>query len=402
MQLGGHPVAVRDEEIGVDRREPVEDVTRILSGYHALIGARVFEHSILERMAAVATVPVVNMLSGHSHPLQALADALTMQQALGSIAGKVVAWIGDYTNVARSLGEICARLDAHVRFACPQGYGPDDAELQRLQLLGTAGVTSEPTAEQAVDGAHAVHSDTWVSMGDEIQADTRRRAFEGFTVTGELMRRAAANAVFLHCLPANPRPGGRRRRHRRPTQPGHRPGAQPDAHGSGLADVPVAARPDGRPLTNKVRRQAAIARLVSHREVANQARLVELLAAEGIHATQATVSRDLDDLGAVKVRAPGGTTAYALPELEPDRLAPLDQLRRVMGDWVADISWSGNLVVMRTPPGCAHVVGSALDRSGLDGLLGTVAGDDTLLCVADEDTTGRALAADLAHLAGRA
>jgi transcriptional regulator of arginine metabolism len=92
---------------------------------------------------------------------------------------------------------------------------------------------------------------------------------------------------------------------------------------------------------------------------------------------------------------------YAVPELAPDRLAPIDQLRRVMGEWVADISWSGNLVVVRTPPGCAHVVGSALDRSGLVGLLGTVAGDDTLLCVAAEDTTGPELARSLAELAGR-
>ena len=153
-------------------------------------------------------------------------------------------------------------------------------------------------------------------------------------------------------------------------------------------------------MTSKVQRQQTIARLVAHHDVANQSRLVELLAAEGISATQATVSRDLDDLGAVKVRAPGGSTVYALPELEPDRLAPVDQLRRVLGDWVADIASSGNLVIVRTPPGCAHVVASALDRSGLEGLLGTVAGDDTLLCVADEATTGAALAASLAKLAG--
>jgi transcriptional regulator of arginine metabolism len=150
-----------------------------------------------------------------------------------------------------------------------------------------------------------------------------------------------------------------------------------------------------------VQRQQAITRIVAQADIANQSQLIELLAGEGIAATQATVSRDLEDLGAVKVRAPGGATVYAVPELAPDRLAPIDQLRRVMGEWVADISWSGNLVVVRTPPGCAHVVGSALDRSGLVGLLGTVAGDDTLLCVAAEDTTGPELARSLAELAGR-
>ncbi len=95
------------------------------------------------------------------------------------------------------------------------------------------------------------------------------------------------------------------------------------------------------------------------------------------------MSRDLDELGAIKVRVPGGQSVYALPEIETDRLVPFEQLRRVLGEWVAEVGSSGNLVVLRTPPGCAHVVASALDRSGIDGLLGTVAGDDTLLCVAE-------------------
>ncbi len=134
--------------------------------------------------------------------------------------------------------------------------------------------------------------------------------------------------------------------------------------------------------------------------VTNQPQLVDLLALEGIAATQATVSRDLEDLGAVKVRVPGGETVYAIPEFEPARLAPEDQLRRVLGEWVAEVKRSGNLVILRTPPGCAHVVASALDRSGMDGLLGTVAGDDTLLCVAEESMGGEALASRLCDVAG--
>lgn len=151
---------------------------------------------------------------------------------------------------------------------------------------------------------------------------------------------------------------------------------------------------------SKVQRQQAIARLIEHHVVTNQPQLVELLADEGIAATQATVSRDLDDLGAIKVRVPGGATAYAVPEFVPERVAPLDQLRRVMGEWVAEVTHSGHLVIVRTPPGCAHVVASALDRSGLDGLLGTVAGDDTMLCVATEAVGGAQLAAGLRDLAG--
>lgn len=153
-------------------------------------------------------------------------------------------------------------------------------------------------------------------------------------------------------------------------------------------------------MSSKVQRQQAIAKLVAHCAVTNQPQLVELLADEGIAATQATVSRDLEDLGAVKVRVPGGETVYAIPEYEPARIAPEDQLRRVMGEWVAEVKVSLNIVILRTPPGCAHVVASALDRSGMSGLLGTVAGDDTLMCVAEEGIGGDALAGRLRDLAG--
>lgn len=153
-------------------------------------------------------------------------------------------------------------------------------------------------------------------------------------------------------------------------------------------------------MSTKVARQAAIARIIGQRPVSSQPQLVELLQSEGINATQATVSRDLEDLGAVKVRVPGGETVYALPELEPQRVAPHEQLRRVMGEWVAEVQVSANLVVVRTPPGCAHVVASALDRSGLPGVLGTVAGDDTMLVVADEVVGGAELANRLRQLAG--
>jgi transcriptional regulator of arginine metabolism len=153
-------------------------------------------------------------------------------------------------------------------------------------------------------------------------------------------------------------------------------------------------------VSAKQQRQQAIARLIGQQRVANQPQLLDLLAAAGITATQATVSRDLEELGAIKVRAPGGQSVYALPELETERVVPFEQLRRVLGEWVGEVAVSANLVVLRTPPGCAHVVASALDRSGLDGLLGTVAGDDTLLCVADPVTTGESLAERLRALAG--
>ena len=152
-------------------------------------------------------------------------------------------------------------------------------------------------------------------------------------------------------------------------------------------------------MTTKVQRQQTIARLVGEHGVTSQPELIELLAGEGIEATQATVSRDLDDIGAVKVRVPSGNSVYAIPEFAPDRVAPVDHLRRVMGEWVAEVVYSANIVVLRTPPGCAHVVASALDRSRVDGMIGTVAGDDTLLCVSAE-ADGADLANRLKALAG--
>jgi transcriptional regulator of arginine metabolism len=153
-------------------------------------------------------------------------------------------------------------------------------------------------------------------------------------------------------------------------------------------------------MTTKQQRQRIIVGLIGSRHVSSQPELRRLLASEGVQATQATISRDLDELGAVKIRVSGSESAYAIPDYEPARVAPGDQLRRVMGEWVAEVTHSGPLVIVRTPPGCAHVVASALDRAGDPDLLGTVAGDDTILCVASERLGGRDLAARLRTLAG--
>lgn len=153
-------------------------------------------------------------------------------------------------------------------------------------------------------------------------------------------------------------------------------------------------------MSTKQQRQQLISRLIGQQNISSQPQLQELLKDQGIEATQATISRDLEELGAVKIRVAGGDTVYAIAEYAPARIAPSDQLRRVMAEWVAEVTSSGNLVVVRTPPGCAHVVASALDRSGLVGLLGTVAGDDTILCVATEHVGGPGLAEQLRSLSG--
>jgi transcriptional regulator of arginine metabolism len=149
----------------------------------------------------------------------------------------------------------------------------------------------------------------------------------------------------------------------------------------------------------KPQRQHRIARYLEEQVISSQVQLVELLATDGVVATQATVSRDLEDLGAVKVRIPGGQMAYAIPEHPKDRVTPEENLRRVLGEYLVDTAASGNLVVLHTPPGSAHVVASAVDRASAVDVVGTVAGDDTVLVVCDEDEGAKKVAARLAKLA---
>jgi ornithine carbamoyltransferase len=203
VQLGGHPVYTEGDHIGLDKREPVADVAQVMAGYHAVLAARVMRHDVLERMAAASSVPVVNLLSDRSHPMQALADVLTMRQAIGPLARRTVAWLGDYNNVARSLGEACSMLGMHVRFGCPHGYGPDEAERERLQHLGAATVVAFQRPEETVVGADAVHTDVWTSMGQEAERDARVAAFAGWMVTEELMAAAGRHSLFFHCMPVH-------------------------------------------------------------------------------------------------------------------------------------------------------------------------------------------------------
>ena len=202
VQLGGHPVYTRGEEVGIDVREPAEDIARVLAGYHAIIAARVFDHDLLRRMAAVSDVPVVNLLSDHSHPLQTLADMTTMRRCLGSPMGLRVAWVGDYNNVSRSLAEALVLCGGTLAIATPEGFGPSADELERLNALGPGDVSAGHDPMVAVANARAVHTDTWISMGQEAEKEQRRRLFGGYTVDAAMMSRAADDAVFMHCLPA--------------------------------------------------------------------------------------------------------------------------------------------------------------------------------------------------------
>jgi ornithine carbamoyltransferase len=202
VQLGGHPVTLRNEEVGIDTRESAEDLGRLLSGYGSVIGARVFEHHKIERLARAATVPVVNLLSDEAHPVQALADLLTVRQEFGTLDGVVVAYVGDANNVARSLGVACGLMDIEFRVSNPPGYDFDGASLDRLRSSG-CDVVLEADPALAVKGADVVYTDAWYSMGQEEEKAVRTAAFADWRVDEALMAQASDRAIFLHCLPAH-------------------------------------------------------------------------------------------------------------------------------------------------------------------------------------------------------
>lgn len=205
--LGGHPVALRGEEVGIDRRETAEDLARTLGCYHALIAARVASHATLVRMAdaldaAGVEVPVLNLLSEKEHPTQAVADLLTLRQLLGGLDGRVLAYVGDANNVCRSLIAGAARTGLTLHLACPDGYGLSDGELRwAAELGGNLQRWSKP--EEAVAAADAVYTDVWTSMGRETEREARLSAFAGYAVDETLLAAAKAQVLVMHCLPAH-------------------------------------------------------------------------------------------------------------------------------------------------------------------------------------------------------
>ena len=202
FQLGGHPVTIRADEVGIDERESAEDVARTLAQYHSVIGARVVDHAVLVRMAAVSSVPVVNLLSDQAHPLQAIGDLLTLRSHWGALAGHRLAWIGDANNVARSLVLACAMTGVDVTMATPASHRLDKATADEVASLG-GNLVQTTSLEEAVKEAEAVYTDVWVSMGQEGESVHRLAAFAPYQVSGPLMALAAPGAVFLHCLPAH-------------------------------------------------------------------------------------------------------------------------------------------------------------------------------------------------------
>lgn len=200
-QLGGHALFLSSRELQLGRGEPSKDTARVVSRYVDGIMIRTYQHTEVEEFALFATVPVINGLTDLLHPCQVLADVLTMQEEFGSLAGKVVSWIGDGNNVANSWLDAAGMLGFELRLACPEGYEPNRAIFERNAARANITITELP--EEAVAGAHVVTTDVWTSMGHEAEAETRRQAFTGYAVDEKLMALADPKAIFLHCLPAH-------------------------------------------------------------------------------------------------------------------------------------------------------------------------------------------------------
>jgi ornithine carbamoyltransferase len=208
VALGGHPVYIQGQEVGLDVREPAADVARTLACYHSVLCARVIDHRSLERMAAAldaagVDVPVVNLLSDKAHPCQAVADVLTLRQVFGpTLTDRTLAYVGDANNVWRSLAIACSMIGMPTRVSTPKGYGPSNEDVALVRSFGgRLEVTTDPV--EAVAGVDAIYTDVWISMGQESEVQDRLGAFAGYQVNEELVSLAGPEAVVLHCLPAH-------------------------------------------------------------------------------------------------------------------------------------------------------------------------------------------------------
>ncbi len=358
IQLGGHPISVRPDEVGVNDREPPQDIARVLAGYHRLLGGpgrrprrrrghgRTRRHPggqpALRRRPPVpgAGRPADDAPAVRRWPRRSDGGLDRRLQQRGPLAGRGAALSG----MAISLG-------------CPTGYGPDDAEVERLTVLGAAGVQVHPRPHGAAKGADAVHTDVWTSMGFEAEAEARNRAFEGFIVDDSVMAEARRRCR-VHALPARPpRRGGGGVGHRRPGQRRHPAGPQPPAQlpGRRLVARPRSARDARRDAQisgtagggcrlAKHQRQHRVARLLEHHAVTSPA-------AAGRPAGRTTAwwpprPRCPRPRGA---RAPSrcgpaaATPSTPSPSCPRSSVAPEDHLRRVLGEWVVEVAHSGNL-----------------------------------------------------------
>ena len=202
FRLGGHALCL-GEEIGIGKREATKDISRVLASMNDIIMARLFAHSDILELAEHSDVPVINGLTDFNHPCQIVADALTIEEVLGSIEGKKVVYVGDGNNIVHSWLELACIVPFDFVCACPEGYEPDAELLARVaeKGVGTASVVTNP--KEGVKDADVIYADVWASMGQKEEADERARIFAPYQVNEELMACSGkASTIFLHCLPA--------------------------------------------------------------------------------------------------------------------------------------------------------------------------------------------------------
>lgn len=204
-QLGGHAINLDQKDIGIGKRESIEDIARVLGRMCDLIMARTFDQSTVDKLATYSGVPVINGLTDYLHPCQAMADVMTVLEHFGRLNGLTFVFVGDGNNVARSLSMTCAKLGMNFVLTCPPGYALEPEWIDRCRDVAGATAKIETVvgnAKKAVENAQVIYTDTWVSMGQEAEKEQRMREFQGFQVNEDLLAAAPKEAIVLHCLPA--------------------------------------------------------------------------------------------------------------------------------------------------------------------------------------------------------
>jgi ornithine carbamoyltransferase len=201
-RMGGHAIYLGPSDIELGQREPAKDVARVLSGYNDLLMARLFDHTQIVELAQYASIPVINGLTDYNHPCQIMADIFSVQEHRGHLDDLKIAYIGDGNNIVHSWLHLAARMPMHFVCACPEAYPPDSNAVKRATDSGRSTIAVVHDPVKAVKDADVVYTDVWASMGKKHELEERKRHFANFTVTSNLMSHAKANAVFMHCLPA--------------------------------------------------------------------------------------------------------------------------------------------------------------------------------------------------------
>ena len=372
---------------------------------------RTYAQAGLDEMAAHAGVPVVNALSDDFHPCQILADWQTVIEHKGHLAGLTVAYLGDgANNMGHSYLLGGATAGMHVRIGAPAGYQPDpaivaDAEKIAGETGGSVTVTDDPKA--AISGADVVITDTWISMGQESEKEARLALFGEFAITAESLALGGTCRDRAALPPGLSRSRDLIRGARRPAERRVGRGGEPSARPEGAARLAAREGPGMTVPPTKAARQQLIVELLGHQLVRSQGDLAELLESHGVGATPSTISRDLVELDAVRVRHPDGGLVYAVPAEGGDRTprpaagsaSGHARLAKILRELMVTAEGSANLVVLRTPPGAAQYLASAIDHASQHDLLGTIAGDDTVMLICRDPEGGEAVAERFAAIA---